>query len=194
MDGDPLVKIIGEWDDKAARKTLTRLAQKPANRHAIAQAVNASAALVQRHAKIILKSPGSYRHSPAHALAQSISVIPDEARLHADVGPHAIEARIREFGGVIRPVHKRFLSWLMPASEVREPRRVVAQRIKRHVRKGQVITKGGELLVRVFAKKVTHPAQPYMRPAWAKAQAGIKKLFGDVINRLQGVTVTPPEL
>ncbi len=188
------MRIIGEWDDKEARKILTRLARKPENRHAIAQTVDASAALVQRHAKVILKTPESYRHRPAHALAQSITVIPDEARLHADVGPHAIEGRIREFGGVIRPVHKRFLSWLMPASEARQSQRPTQQRIKRHVRKGKIITKGGELLVRVFAKKVTHPAQPYMRPAWAAAQSGIRALFDDLINRLQGVKTTPPEL
>lgn len=54
----------------------------------------------------------------------------------AEIGPHVIYGRIQELGGTIRPVHKRVLHWTDPVT--------------------------GE---DIFAKQVTLPARPYLRPA-----------------------------
>lgn len=69
-------------------------------------------------------------------------------------GPHVIQARIHELGGVIKPIKGPYL-----------------------VFKGS----DGKL---VFTKSVTIPARPYMRPAMDERSEDILKSMGDTIGSI----------
>lgn len=58
------------------------------------------------------------------------------ARAEAEIGTNLEYARIQEFGGTVRPVNGQFLRWVNDAGE------------------------------EVFARSVTIPARPYLRPAF----------------------------
>ena len=91
------------------------------------------------------------------ALRASIHVEDDEVTNTAawvNVGSELIYARIQEFGGVIEPKNKKFLSWL---------------------------SKDGS---RIFAKRVHIPAQPYLRPAMDNNHEQIKNAVGATIKMI----------
>lgn len=68
------------------------------------------------------------------------------------VGPTVVYGRIQELGGVIKPIKKKLLSWV------------------------------DENGVRIFAKMVTLPARPYLRPALDDNIKKIQQMIGTKVS------------
>ena len=94
--------------------------------------------------------------SNANALARSIVALRVGIGRY-EVGSNLIYARIREFGGVILPKRKKFLSWWTT-----EPPKGVAS--WKYSKKG-VNANIGAAAHRVFAKRVVQKGKPYLSPA-----------------------------
>lgn len=114
------------------------------------QAAQAGAGVIETYAKLNASSGRPGLQVDTGNLVNSIHVEKGEQRenyAEAITTTGAVEyAAIHEFGGIIRPLHKRFLSW--------------------------VDKKSGE---RIFAKLVQIPARPYMRPAVDEHEDDIQK-------------------
>ena len=106
-----------------------------------------------------------------NALARSINVVKSGV-LHYEIGSNLIYARMKEYGGVILPKRKKFLSWwttdaLQGVSSWKYSKKGVNANI-------------GAAAHRVFAKRVVQKGRPYLMPA---AQAvNIPKNFAAVLN------------
>jgi hypothetical protein len=97
-------------------------------------------------------------------LAPSIVVVKLNGGMSAAVGSNAIHARIREEGGTIVPIHKKWLSWLT-TDPLKGDSKSWSGRSKKSVQAN--IGAGAH---RVFAKKVTQRGKPYLRPALEQVQ------------------------
>jgi hypothetical protein len=88
-------------------------------------------------------------------LSGSIDVRVSESSIDGcvvDVGPTKLHGRIKEMGGIIKPVFAKMLSWINESGE------------------------------RVFAKSVTVPPNPYLRPAMDEHHDEINAAVGEQIR------------
>lgn len=76
------------------------------------------------------------------------------ARAEADIGTNLEYARIQEFGGTIVPTNGPFLRWVNDAGE------------------------------EVFARSVTIPAKPYLRPAFDTKQDDAVRAMAAVLRKV----------
>jgi phage gpG-like protein len=118
------------------------------------RAAMAGGTVIQNYAKINANSVFRKSHGGA-GLAGSIIVEVAESTQDGcvvNVGPTTIYGRIQELGGVIKPVFAQLLSWINEAGE------------------------------RVFAKSVTIPPRPYLRPAADEHKDEIKAAVAEQIR------------
>lgn len=89
-------------------------------------------------------------------LARSITVHTTATRTsaEAEVGTNLDYARIQELGGTVRPVHARLLHWVDDAGED------------------------------IYARSVTIPAHPYLRPAFDENEDAAADAVGDVLRKI----------
>ena len=110
--------------------------------------------VIRGNAKVNVNQTFSKSHGDA-GLAGTIQVVVAESTMSGcvvDVGPTAIHGRIRELGGIIKPVFAKMLSWINDAGE------------------------------RVFAKQVTVVGKPYLAPAITDHHPEIKAAVGEQIR------------
>jgi HK97 gp10 family phage protein len=104
----------------------------------LAKALMAGGQVIEANAKINTTKVFSSKSTGGAGLGGSIFtdlVKSTKTSALVHVGPSAVYGAIQEFGGVVRPLHAKMLSWLNEAGE------------------------------RIFAKMVSLPARPYLRPA-----------------------------
>jgi len=130
---------------KAANARLMKVVRKGASR-------------VQRGAKINVKTKLNTTGLSKGTLGRSIGVVARPAHLEAEIGPSVIYGRIHEFGGVIKPVKKKFLSFIS--------------------------TQGDTAGERVFLRSVTIPKRPYLQPALDDAKPAIERDFEGLVKDL----------
>lgn len=87
-------------------------------------------------------------------LARSITVHTTSTprSAEAEIGTNLEYARIQELGGTVRPVHARLLHWVDDSGDD------------------------------IFARSVTIPARPYLRPAFDENQAAAAAAIGRVLR------------
>lgn len=119
---------------------------------ALLRAVRAGGEVIRANAMINANNVFSSKAN--NDLANSIIVeeVSGGAKPLVNIGPTVIYGRIQELGGVIEPVFKKFLSWIGADGE------------------------------RVFAKSVTLPARPYLRPAVDEHMPDIKEAIEVTLN------------
>ena len=139
-----------------AMKVLAKAA-KDANKRVMAT-VKKAALRVQRGAKENVKTKLNTTGLSKGTLGRSIGIVARPARLEADIGPSVIYGRIHEFGGVIKPVKKKFLSFIS--------------------------TQGDTAGERVFLRSVTIPKRPYLQPALDAAKPAIERDFQALVGDL----------
>ena len=121
------------------------------------RAAAAGGEVIRGNAKANIERTFSNAHGDA-GLAGSIIVetsmkeLGSTSECEVTVGPTALHGRIQELGGTIRPVSKNMLSWP---------------------------TESGE---RAFAKEVTLPPRPYLRPAVDEHQAEIEAAIAEQVR------------
>jgi hypothetical protein len=133
------------------------------------RAVNDTAYRTQRQAKenvrrLFKSQPPIAGQRATNGLAPSIVVVKFNGGMSAAVGSNMIYARIREEGGTIVPVHKKFLSWWTT-----DPLQGDAKSWSGRSKKS-VAANVGAGAHRVFAKRVTQRGKPYLRPALETVQ------------------------
>jgi phage gpG-like protein len=160
-------------------------------RQTIMLGVMEGAHVVEREAKLNAERnfPQRIGMMPTRAgdmgLRKSIHTERKDADLAALVGPSVIYGRIREFGGVILPVHKKFLSWwtMEPpkglASDVKTRKTKFSYRSKKSI-KANI----GWAAHRVFAKRVKQEGKPYLVPALQDNAARIVSAIEARIRKL----------
>ena len=103
------------------------------------KAVQAGGHVLEGHAKINIEKTFSGKSTGAAGLGGSVQVVVSKStatEAEVDVGPTVIYGRIHEFGGIIKPIRAKMLSWIADTGE------------------------------RIFANLVQIPARPYLRPAF----------------------------
>jgi len=123
---------------------------------ALKSAVMAGGGVLQNYAKINVEKTFSGKSTGAAGLGESIKTIVStstETKAEVDVGPTVIYGAIREFGGMILPVHAKMLSWLLGSGSSGK---------KKQKALGRVFVSDG----RVFAEAVQVFPTPYLRPAF----------------------------
>lgn len=120
---------------------------------ALKQAGMAGGQVIEAAAKV--NAEAQFRGSPTGTLKESIHteiVKADQNAVTVHIGTGLIYARIQEFGGWIKPVTAKVLSWINARGE------------------------------RVFAKKVYIKARPYLRPARDENLQKVKDAIGASIK------------
>lgn len=133
---------------KAVRGVITGVALK--------NAVMAGGQTLENYAKINVEKTFSSKSTGGAGLGESIKTVVStstETKAEVDVGPTVEYGRIREFGGMILPIHKKMLSWLLGSGSSGE---------KKQKALGRVFVSEG----RVFAEAVQVFPTPYLRPAF----------------------------
>lgn len=129
------------------------------------RAAMAGGQVIEAQAKINVNNTFSSKSTGGAGLAGSIqTVVSDksETSVTVDVGPTVIYGRIRELGGLIKPVFAKMLSWLMDDESDTGKQKVVGKRF---------VTEDG----RVFAEAVQVFPTPYLRPAADESQDKIEQ-------------------
>lgn len=103
----------------------------------VQEALLAAGHMLANFAKLNIRSTFSSRSTGGTGLAGSMTVIVGGAgvKSYADVGPTKVYGRIQELGGTIKPLHAKVLAWIGDDGQMH------------------------------FAKRVTLPPRPYLRPA-----------------------------
>lgn len=184
MSNDFSIRVI----DRATREMAGLSATA---RRAVMGGVLEAAYVVQRAAKLNVernftanKVFGAGLKAGGTTLQRSIIVLRRDAQLAAEIGPTVIYGRIRELGGTIHPVHKKFLSWW----EVGPPKGIYSDVATRRTRfsmrsKKSIEANLGWAAHRVFAKKVTQKGKPYLQPALDDNHARITGAMGGVVQK-----------
>jgi hypothetical protein len=89
--------------------------RKAVTGEALARAAQAGGHVIEGYAKINANNVFSSKSTGGAGLGGSIQVVLVESTATSasvDVGPSVIYGRIQEFGGVIKPVHAKMLSWV----------------------------------------------------------------------------------
>jgi len=145
----PVVKIITLANNRKA--ILNQISGK-----ALEEAVLAGGHVVEAYAKINANEVFSHKATGSAGLTGSIQTVVASAhgtKVEVDVGPTVIYGRIRELGGTIRPVFKRWLRWMNDAGEY------------------------------VFAKVSVQVPRPYLRPAVDEHEEEISRAIGSALER-----------
>ena len=186
MPGDFTFQVTDHATKELAAKS--QMARK-----AIMGGVMEGAHVVEREAKLNAERnfPQRVGMMPTRAgdmgLRKSIHTVRHDAQLAAEVGPSVIYGRIREFGGVILPVHKKLLSWW-----TMEPPTGLASDVKTHKTKFSYRSKKstqaniGWAAHRVFAKRVKQEGKPYLVPALLDNAERIARAIGGAVQRWIG--------
>lgn len=156
-------------------------------RDTIMKAVTDSAHDVQRRAKINVKQGLNTTGGAKGTLGRSIAVVPDVSRLEAAIGPSVIYGRIHEFGGTIRPKKGRFLVFTVGQGLVRQTKGALRRIRKRGgdtARAKVALAEAQAGVELVFARHVTIPARPYLRPALDAATPAMDKRFERILKPL----------
>lgn len=192
-----------KFDVQVRGNAILRLAHASKEAHeAIMKAVLLSAHDVQRRAKINVKQKLNTTGGSVGTLSRSIQVVRDDSRLEAAIGPSVIYGRIHEFGGVIRPKKGRFLVFTVGQGALKQARGALRKmrggekaRSFRMVGGAKVYSGGGATtrglieeaqanVTLVFARQVTIPERPYLRPALDDATPAMEKRFEAVLKAL----------
>lgn len=131
MGREPSITASFEGTKELSR--IFKRLKKVADSDEMMKCLEAGGLVIETHAKINVNENFSGASSGGAGLAGSIHTIRDGDSVL--VGTGAVHARIREFGGFIRPVIASLLHWIDPKG-------------KHH-----------------FAKEVHQEARPYLRPA-----------------------------
>lgn len=135
-------------------------AVKAASDEDLEEAAKAGGFVVQREAKLNVNRIFSKFATGASGLQGSIIVKVAEKKpqyVEVDIGPTKIYGRIQELGGTIRPLFAKALSWIDRDTQERR-----------------------------FAKSVTLPARPYLRPAMDEHKNDV---FGAITEMLKAAIV-----
>ena len=112
--------------------------------------------VIEGYAKINVNQTFSSKSTGGAGLGGRIpTVISESSNTSAwtDTGPTVIYGRIQELGGIIKPVFAKMLSWI------------------------------GDDKKRIFAKMVTLPARPYLRPAADEHKPDILQAIGTQLKK-----------
>ena len=120
------------------------------------EAAKAGGFVIEGHAKINASRGRPGLEMKTGALVGSITAVPAKStktRAEVDTGPSVLYAAIHEFGGIIKPIRAKMLSWIGDTGE------------------------------RIFANLVQIPARPYMRPAIDENEDRIVKAVETEVRR-----------
>lgn len=125
--------------DVVILKNNVKAVRSALGKEGLKRTVMAGGQVLEAEAKIRVERTFSGKSTGGAGLGGSIQTVvakSSETAAEVDVGPTVVYARIHEFGGIIRPVHAKMLSWVSDTGE------------------------------RIFANMVQMPARPYLRPAF----------------------------
>jgi HK97 gp10 family phage protein len=143
-------KVTTKLDDSGFKAGMAELKKLAGDEKTLQKVLAAGAHVVEAEAKINANQNFSSRAT--NFLANSIHVVIDG--LTAFIGSNAEHARIRELGGIIKPVFAKMLHWKDPET--------------------------GE---DIYANVVHQEAKPYLRPAVDENMDKIKDAMAETIRR-----------
>ena len=146
---------------------------RAADRKLIYRGVTRGASVIQKQARL---NAASAIKNGQFVLGRRIAVIGRPERLEAEIGPDWIGGRLTELGGIVRPVHKKWLSWWVSDT----------------IKPGGLRANIGAASRRVFAKLTVHRPHPYLFPAvpqtWDRVQAVILEPLSKIFGQSPGGT------
>lgn len=165
-----------------ATPALRRLAEKTPG--ALDHAAVRIATIVQRHAKINVKSQLNTTGKSTGNLGRGITVMGERGTGSARVGPQAIYGAIHEFGGTIRPVRAKYLA--IPVGELTGS---PTEHPDLHLgvsRAGTLFLANASGIQYVLKRSVTIPARPYLGPAMESAKPQVPGIIAEELRDLVG--------
>lgn len=130
--------------------------QKAITGDVLAKALMAGGQVIEANAKINVARIFSSKSTGGAGLGGSISTVlveQSETSALVHVGPSKLYGAIQEFGGTVRALHAKMLSWVNDAGE------------------------------RIFAFAVHLPARPYLRPAVDEHKDEIEQAIGYQVKK-----------